>query len=289
MKTAAVLAIGVLLFVPVSDELTLESRDARLAAIVTLPEGHRSPHPGIVLVHGSGRVTAREMLARSGDRLAAMSFVVLAYDKRGVGGSTGEYTSIGPANSVRMFDLLATDALAGVAALKARKDVDPKRIGLFGVSQGGWIAPLAASRSSDVAFVVTVSGPAVSAGEEIAYSRLAGEDPGSEQGLSEEEIDRRMEGFGGPHGYDPLAALTALRAPSFWVLGEKDHSIPLRRTAEALERLKAQRKPITIHVIPGVNHGLRDPVTGAQPDFWRPMSEWFARVGVTAPPSRKPV
>jgi acetyl esterase/lipase len=87
--------------------------------------------------------------------------------------------------------------------------------------------------------------------------------------------------------YDPLAALTALRAPSFCVLGAKDRSIPLRRTVETLERLKAQRRPITTHVIPGVNHGLRDPVTGAQPDFWRPMTDWLARVGVIGPPPGK--
>ena len=289
MKTAATLALGVFLFTLESEELMLESREARLAAIVRVPDGHQSPHPGVVLVHGSGRLTARDMLANSADRLVQMGFVVLAYDKRGVGGSTGEYTSIGSANSVRMFDLLATDALAGVAALKARKDVDPKRIGLLGFSQGGWIAPLAASRTSDVAFVVTVSGPAVSVGEEIAYSRLAGEDPGSEQGLSDDEIDRRMRDFRGPHGYDPSLVLSALGAPSFWILGEKDHSIPLRRTVENLSRLQAQRKPVTTHVIPGVNHGLRDPVTGTRPDVWRPIAEWLAGIGVIAPPSKKPL
>lgn len=71
---------------------------------------------------------------------------MLAYGKRGVGGSTGEYTSIGPGNSVLMFDLLAADVIAAVEALRARKDIDARRIGLVGISQGGWIAPLAASR-----------------------------------------------------------------------------------------------------------------------------------------------
>ena len=100
----------------------------------------------------------------------------------------GEYTGIGPANSERMFDLLAQDALAGVEALARRDDIDPARIGIFGVSQAGWIAPLAASRSNQVAFVVLLSGPAVTVGEEIAYSKVAGEDPGSLQGLTDDEI-----------------------------------------------------------------------------------------------------
>ncbi|HET8576787.1 MAG TPA: prolyl oligopeptidase family serine peptidase [Methylomirabilota bacterium] len=170
----------------------------------------------------------------------------------------------------------SADALAGVAALKARKEVDPRRIGLLGISQGGWIAPLAATRSADVAFVVTLSGPAVSVGEEIEYSRLAGEDPGSVQGLSDAEIDRRMRSFRGPHGYDPAATLAALRAPSLWILGEKDRSIPLVHTVENLTRLKAERKPITTHVIPGVGHGLRSPAGGPPPDFWRTIEDWLA-------------
>jgi dipeptidyl aminopeptidase/acylaminoacyl peptidase len=281
MRTAvAILTAGALVSTAAPEELTLLSRDARLAAILRLPEGRPPPYPAVVLVHGSGPVTARDMMAGPGDRLTQMGFVVLGFDKRGVGGSTGEYTSIRPGNSVRMFDLLATDVLAGVAALKARKDVDPRRIGLLGFSQGGWVAPLAASRTSDVSFVITVSGPAVTVGEEIAYSLLAGADPGSEQGLSEQEIDERMRGFSGPHGFDPAPTLNALGAPSLWILGEKDRSIPLARTVENLTRLKTQQKPITTHVIAGVNHGLRDPATGAQPDFWRTIADWLTEVGV---------
>jgi dienelactone hydrolase len=256
--------------------LTLESRGARLAATVWLPETGRAPYPGAVLVHGSGRLTATDLLQSAGRRLASMGFAVLAYDKRGVGGSTGEYASIGPANSERMFDLLAADALAGIAALRARRDVDPDRVGFVGFSQAGWITPLAASRSRDVAFVVIISGPAVSVGEEIAYSKLAGEDPGSEQGVADAEIERRMRAFKGPHGYDPRPVLQALSTPSFWILGEKDRSIPLATTVSVLEDLaRTQDKPISLHVIPGVNHGLRDPATGRQPDFWRPMEAWF--------------
>jgi uncharacterized protein len=288
MRTATLLtAVGVplaafgivrLLPGPLPREFVLESRDARLAAVLRLPEDRRPPYPAAVLVHGSGRVTAQQMLNNAGRRLVALGVATLAYDKRGVGASTGEYTGIGPANSEHMFDLLAADALAAVAALKARRDIDPARIGLVGISQGGWIAPLAASRSDDVAFVVSISGPAVSVGEEIAYSRLAGEDPDSQQGLSDEEIDSRMKRFSGPHGYDPVVVLRALRTPSLWILGEKDRSIPVRRTLDILGELKTRNgRPITTHVIPGVNHGLRNASTGAQPDFWVAIGEWLAR------------
>jgi pimeloyl-ACP methyl ester carboxylesterase len=266
---------------PPDDPLTLESRGARLAATVRLPgagvaKAARPPFPGAVLVHGSGRITGGELLESAGRRLVAMGFAVLAYDKRGVGGSTGEYTSIGPANSDRMFGLLADDALAGIAALKSRRDIDASRVGFVGFSQAGWITPLAASRSRDVSFVVIISGPAVSVGEEIAYSNLAGEDPESEQGIADAEIERRMRTFKGPHGYDPVPVLRTLSTPSLWILGEKDRSIPLARTVATLNDLaRTQRRPISLHVIPGVNHRLMDPATGRQPDFWRPMEEWF--------------
>ena len=280
---------------PPEDPLTLESSGARLAATVRLPTAGlakaRPPYPGAVLVHGSGRVTGIELLESAGRRLVALGSAVLAYDKRGVGGSTGEYTSIGPANSDRMFGLLADDALAGIAALKARRDVDASRVGFVGFSQAGWITPLAASRSRDVSFVVIISGPAVSVGEEIAYSNLAGEDPGSEQGVADAEIERRMKAFKGPHGYDPVPVLRTLSTPSFWILGEKDRSIPLARTVATLNDLaRTHGRPISVHVIPGVNHRLMYPAAtrpaeasaeaGRQPDFWRPMEEWFRMQGV---------
>jgi alpha-beta hydrolase superfamily lysophospholipase len=59
------------------------------------------------------------------------------------------------------FDDLASDALAAVERLKSHPDIDARHIGIWGMSQGGWIAPLAASRSPDIAFVIVVSAPAV--------------------------------------------------------------------------------------------------------------------------------
>ena len=61
------------------------------------------------------------------------------------------------------------DGLAGIALLKARSDIDSKHIGVWGLSQGGWLGPLAASRSNDVAFVVAVSGPGVTPGEQMIF------------------------------------------------------------------------------------------------------------------------
>jgi dipeptidyl aminopeptidase/acylaminoacyl peptidase len=256
------------------EAVSFENDGARLHGTLLLPEG-RGPHPAVVLVHGSGELTAAMML-RNAWRLRGSGYAVLAYDKRGVGRSTGEYSTIGPGNSDRMFGLLAGDALAAVDLLCARRDIDRARVGLVGISQGGWIAPLAASRSVRVRFVVSISGPAVSVGEEIAYSRLAGADPGSIQGLGDDEIDRRMRAFAGPHGYDPVPVLRGLNVPSFWVIGERDRSIPVARTLDALRALAASGRPIATHVVPGADHGLRD-AEGRAPDVWTPVLDWIAR------------
>ena len=95
------------------------------------------------------------------DYLTRQGIAVLRVDDRGVGGSTGD-------PSTATTDDFTGDALAGVAFLKTRKEIDPRRIGLIGHSEGGMIAPQAASRSEDVAFIVMMAGTGVT-GEEILY------------------------------------------------------------------------------------------------------------------------
>ena len=262
------------------EKLTLASKDARLAATLHLPAAAKRV-PAVVLVHGSGRLTADAVARGMKDRLMAMGLAVLAYDKRGVGESTGEYTGIGPANSERMFDLLASDALAAVQALAGHPAIETSKIGLLGVSQGGWIAPLAASKSDKVAFVISLSGPAVTVGEEIAYSNLAGSDPGSEAGLSEGEIERRFAAFSGPHGYDPAPAIRQMRAPSLWIIGERDRSIPVARTLTNLERAKREtNRPIEIRTMAGADHAMRHVETGAPADIWQVIAGWLNALGI---------
>ena len=93
---------------------------------------------------------------------AAQGLAALAYDKRGVGESGGNFQTV-------PFMDLCEDGLAAIKYLKSRKDIDPEYLGVWGLSQGGWLAPLAASRSADVSFVIAVSGPGVSPGEQMLF------------------------------------------------------------------------------------------------------------------------
>ena len=83
---------------------------------------------------------------------------VLGYDKRGVGGSTGDWNTAS-------FDDLAGDVVAAFEYLKTRRDIDAAQIGLLGISQAGWIMPLAAVRAKDIAFLISISGAGVPAAE----------------------------------------------------------------------------------------------------------------------------
>jgi uncharacterized protein len=152
------------------EEVTFRNGDVTLAGTVTLPSGDR-PHPAVVFIHGSGP-DGRENYRFYADLFARHGIATLIYDKRGVGASTGDWRRV-------HFKDLAEDAFASVRMLKSRKDVNPNKIGLWGGSNGGWVAPLAASLSNDVAFVITVAGAVIPPTElvkwrSVNYVRNAG-------------------------------------------------------------------------------------------------------------------
>lgn len=132
------------------------SGNLTLAGTLFIPEGPPR-HPPVFLFHGSGPQGRDLPTARW---FAEQGFAALTYDKRGVGESTGDFRT-GP------FMNLCDDGLAAVEYLKSRKEIDPRHIGVWGMSQGGWLGPLAAARSTDISFVIAVSGPGVSPGEQM--------------------------------------------------------------------------------------------------------------------------
>lgn len=122
-----------------------------LHGTVLAPRKARAPLPGVVLVTGSGAGVPREHLLTEATEFARRGIAVLIYDKRSEG-----YTNVR-----RSYSELADDALGAVRALRGRPGVDPAKVGLWGLSEGGWVAPLAASRSADAAFVIVVGGNAM--------------------------------------------------------------------------------------------------------------------------------
>lgn len=138
--------------------------EGRLAGSLYLPPD-AGRHPAVVLLHGSGPQTRDSYLRFFADRLARAGVAALIYDKRGTGSSEGTRW---PRGSATLADL-AGDGLAAVRFLAARADIDGNRIGLWGLSQGAWLAPLAAVRDPQVSFVVLVSGGGVTPAEQEIY------------------------------------------------------------------------------------------------------------------------
>ena len=132
------------------EEVSFTNGDTTLSGTLLLPP-NEGPHPAVVLIHGSTS-NLRSQSRTMADFFALNGVAALIYDKRGSGNSTGNWRKSG-------FDALADDALAGLELLKSRPDINSHQIGLWGASQGGWIVGLAASRSTDVAFIISVSGP----------------------------------------------------------------------------------------------------------------------------------
>ncbi len=152
-----------------TEEVSFSSRDStRLAGTLYVPFGKASRRPATVLIHGSGgqaRNGYASIMAVIADQLASQGRVVLAYDKRGVGGSQGDWARAG-------FDTLADDAMAGMAFLAKRKEVDPARVGLAGSSQAGWVAAKAirqGARPADV-FLLGAAGAALTVAEQNLYN-----------------------------------------------------------------------------------------------------------------------
>jgi len=124
--------------------------------------------PAVILVAGSGKNdrngTAMGHFLLLSDFLTRNGFVVLRSDKRGVGKSTGNYAEA-------TTEDFASDVSAALNFLKIRKEVDPKKIGLVGHSEGSLIAPMVASAGGDVAFIVLLGAVGMK-GDELLLSQI---------------------------------------------------------------------------------------------------------------------
>jgi uncharacterized protein len=164
------------------EEVRFRNGNVTLAGTLTTPSTPGA-HAAIVFTHGGGPDT-RDLSRFYADHFARYGIASLIYDKRGVGASAPELDW-----GRSSFNDLAGDALAGVQFLRNRAEIDPKRIGLYGPSNGGWVVQLAAARSKDVAFIIVVSGGGIPSWESEVFRVEAQARAG---GLSEDSIKRAV-------------------------------------------------------------------------------------------------
>ena len=133
--------------------------DVKLNGILILPDGN-GPFPLVVFTHGSGASQKEQGFFLS--YFVQYGFAVLSYDKRGAGKSTGDWVT-------SSFDDLADAIIKGIESVIANKNIDTSRVGLFGISQGGWVGSLAAGKSPLVKFFIMNTGSGVSINQNMAY------------------------------------------------------------------------------------------------------------------------
>ena len=255
------------------EEIRIPVRDTVLEGTVVAP---REPgrYPAVVFVHGAGP-GPRSALIDQAEYLASVGVVTLVYDKRTVGYSFAN----------RDFDLLAEDALAAVRVLRGRADVDPDRVGRWGVSEGGWVVPIAAAHSSDVAFAILVSAPNVSPQSQAAWAfddnlrRM-----GAPAGLRRAMLLALSMGEFNYSRHDPVPALANLRQPVLALYGTHDRAIPVLQSARVLEQALPQGAGAsTIRFFDGADHDLHVG-DGFAPGYLETMANWVLGLPASAEP-----
>jgi len=284
----------------------------QLAGTLSVPD-RKGPFPAVVLISGTGHNTRDEdvwghrVFLVLADAFNRKGFAVLRYDKRGVGGSSGEYDAATTAD-------FTSDAEAAVAWLKTQAQIDASRIGVLGHSEGGIIAPAVAAADRSVAFVVMIAGPSIrgdrlfvlqSAMTAKAYgapddyiarrkvfdqelystivsspSELAALDRAKSkvaQGVADKLVDAN-EAETLPRdvtspwehyflAYDPAPTLAGLTVPVLALYGSLDVQVPAKENLAAARDALKNNPHATVMELPGMNHLLQEARTGAPNEY----------------------
>ena len=281
---------------PTDNDVSIPGNGFVIASTITTPPAaaSRLRYPAIVLVAGSGPVDRDEtvagipIFAQLAGALAQRGFVVLRYDKRGIGQSGGR------AETATLLDY-SEDLLAVVKWLRNRKDVDKKRIAVAGHSEGGWVAMQAASRQKDISSLILL-GTAATTGSELileqqrhALDLLKAPDADRKakielqtriqnavltgKGWENVPDDLRMQAetpwFASLLAFDPAKVMTKVKQPILIIQGELDKQVPPHHAEKLAELARGRKKAPAVEMkrLPGINHLLVRATTGEVAEY----------------------
>jgi uncharacterized protein len=272
-----------------SRHLSAQNGDVRLAGQLWLPLDHA--RAAVLMIPGSGPSDRHNdvFFPPIREHLLANGIAVASFDKRGVGGSTGDWLTAGIVEQ-------ADDTLVSLELLSRSAELAGVSIGLFGHSQGGWVVLDAASREREVALAVTSSGPGVSPAEQEQHAAADGL---RRLGLSPDEVEAALLSYetmlalirGGasyqdfqrefsgeaergridrisqvafvPDGealwglarlmldYDPRPAMRRIRCKVLALFGAEDRSIPV---AQSVRAYRSAVRDVEVRVFPDADH-----------------------------------
>lgn len=239
-----------------------------LAGTLTLPAG-RGPFPAIVTITGSGAQDRDEEIPmvkgyrpfrQIADTLARAGIAVLRMDDRGFGGSGGNIMIATSAD-------FADDIRAGLAWLRARSDIDGRKLGLVGHSEGGLVGPMVAASDSSLAAIVIMAGPSQTGRQILTFqNRYAIEhNPAIRPEARDSALQAALRGIDSVAqsspwikfflDYDPLSTAARVRVPTLILQGATDQQVT-QEQAEALGNAirTGGNRDVTVQVFDDANH-----------------------------------
>ncbi|NUR93310.1 MAG: prolyl oligopeptidase family serine peptidase [Nonomuraea sp.] len=258
-----------------TEQMWLQGKGQRLEGTVRIPLTP-GKHPAMVFISGSGNGSRTEFTPQA-EYLARAGVVTLAFDKRSVGYNFRD----------RDFGLLADDALKMVDYLRGRPEVDPGRTGVWAVSEGGWVAPIAA-RSPHVGFVILVSSSNVSPLREVAWA-LNEQLQRLHAPIGARDLLTRAMGAVGFNflRYDAMPALSGIKQPVLSFYGTNDPSIPFVESTQALTKAlkKAGNDDYAIRFMADGDHAMRVSGGPFTRGYLETMANWITGLPGTAEPA----
>ena len=237
-----------------------EMQGLDLAGMLFAPDGE-GPFPVAVIIHGSGTSNRenRWYLTLT-SHLQDNGVAVLLPDKRGSEKSSGDWRTAD-------FEDLATDTLAAVDFVRAQETVPVSGVGIIGMSQGGWIAPIVARDDDTLDFIVSMAGSAVTPNEQLLYEedhnlRQTGFLPGVSYVIALMSTQylrhvRMREFYDAVGEFDPTRLWLRIEIPTLAILGRDDTNVPSEESAARLNALR--NDSIRVVVYDGSGHAIQDP------------------------------
>lgn len=239
-------------------EVLFENRyeGLQLAGMLFLPEGE-GPFPTAVIIHGSGTSRRNSVWYLSvAEYLQDNGIAVLLPDKRGSEKSQGQWVGAS-------FESLATDTLAGIDFIREQGAFRPSEIGLIGMSQGGWIAPIVATkRGSDISFVVSMSGAAVTTDEQLLHEEIHNIAHFTYTPIARMLAHittkrlKQLDHVAAFVGFDPLPYWERVDAPVFFAYGGNDENVPVDASIARLSERGPNRFVVRVYADGG--HAIRN-------------------------------
>ncbi|HXW08951.1 MAG TPA: alpha/beta fold hydrolase [Vicinamibacterales bacterium] len=280
---------------PTDSDVTIPGNGFTLAGTLTMPPvAGRMKHPAVVLVAGSGAVDRDETVAgipifsQLAGALAERGFVVVRYDKRGVGQSGGR------TESATLQDY-AEDLVSVVKWLERRDDIDGRRIAAVGHSEGGAVTMLAAAREKKIGAVVLVAAPGTTGADlileqqqhQLGVLKIAPEERQEKEALQRRiqsavvtgegwddlppELRRQADTpwFRSLLQFDPARAMTRFRQPVLILQGDLDVQVKPHHADKLAELARARKNGGDVELVhlPGTNHLLVPAKTGEVQEY----------------------